>query len=62
MPSKNITIYAPDDVLKAIDAIAKRRKRSRSFLFVEAAELLIANQASFNGTKTTTKPTKAGTR
>lgn len=61
MTSKNITIYAPDNVLKAIDELARKRKRSRSFLFVEAAEMLLANQP--NGfKKPTTKPTKAGTR
>ena len=48
MASKNvsISISVPDDVLKAIDEIAKRRRRSRSYIYLEAAEMLLANQVN----------------
>jgi predicted transcriptional regulator len=60
MTYKNITISTPTDVLKAIDEIAKKRRRSRSYIYLEAAEMLLANQV--NGFKATPAPKKAGAR
>ena len=59
MTTTSVSIAANKEVLKAIDELAKRRKRSRSFIYNEAAEMLLANQVN----PPTIKPTKkAGTR
>jgi predicted transcriptional regulator len=56
----SISISVPDDVLKAIDEIAERRRRSRSYIYLEAAEMLLANQT--NPPKITQARKKAGAR
>jgi predicted transcriptional regulator len=47
MTTKNVSIAANKEILKAIDDLALKRKRSRSFLYNEAAEMLLANQVDY---------------
>jgi len=61
MTTKSVTIAADKVVLKAIDELAMKRKRSRSFLYNEAAEMLLANHPAATPPPPTTKK-KAGTR
>ena len=63
MANISTSVSIPEEVLKALDDLAERRRRSRSFLITEGAEMLLANQPKFNGNNQQPKPKKkAGTR